>query len=100
MNGRKPKIILASIGGAAAILAGVLLLTGGSPPPSAQCRSQVAQIGAYQADARAINASNDVVSTSGMTQFSLDVNASGRLLRLTKREGCPLTGYPGGVTLK
>jgi hypothetical protein len=102
MSGRARKAILSTVAGvlAAVLVTGGLLLTRPPAPPSAQCQGQVTQISAYQAEAQAISDSNDAVSMGGLAKFSMDVAESGALLNLTKREGCPLTGYEGGATLK
>ena len=91
-----PKTGLLTTGAIA--LAFGLTACGSSPAPSAQCRSQVAQIAAYEADANSLTA--DVVSSDVASRFAADVKASGALLKLVAREGCPVTGYAGGVTLR
>jgi len=83
------RIIMAAL--AAAALAG--LAACGSAAPSAQCRSQFHQVGWYQSQARSIVNSDVVVSNGSIGQFNSDVNASGRLLKAMKSEGCPDGGY-------
>jgi len=65
----------------------------GTPAPSAQCRAQLRQVGAYQAEARALSNSSVVVSNGSLGKFNADVGASGRLLKMMKSEGCPDGGY-------
>jgi hypothetical protein len=51
----------------------------------------------WQADARAL--SNQIVSSQVVAQFEGDIAMSAAPLNRVKREGCPASGYPGGVNL-
>jgi hypothetical protein len=92
------------IAGIAAIAFGaavaVSLAVGRSPTPSAQCKAQVARIAVLENDAAAISSSSAVVSADAVTRFDADVFTSSVLLAQAKKEGCPVTGYPSGYTLK
>lgn len=70
-----------------------LMACGSQSPPSAQCRAQFQQVGAYQAEARALTNSTVASFNGNIGTFNRDVNEAGRLLRMMKSEGCPEGGY-------
>lgn len=82
-----------ALAAAGAGLAAGLMACGSPPPPSAQCRAQFQQVGAYLASAKALTNSSVATFNGNIDQFNADVNASRRLLRMMKSEGCPEGGY-------
>jgi hypothetical protein len=91
-------IALAAVIVIAAAVAFLLARTGS--PPSAQCKAQVARVALLENDAAAISGSGQVVSPGAISRFDADVLSASVLLRQAKKEGCPVTGYPGGYKLK
>jgi hypothetical protein len=96
MRVRRP--VVAGVVGAAAgaaLIAGVLTFAAASSqaPPSAQCRGQLHQVAAFQADAEAIQNSSVVVANGELARFNHDVDSASRLLKVMKSENCPNGGY-------
>jgi len=82
---------LAALAAGAALTAG--LAACGTAAPSAQCRSQLHQVAALQADANATQDGSVATANGSLGRFNHDVDASGHLLKVMKSEGCPEGGY-------
>lgn len=78
---------------AGAALAASLAACGGTAHPSALCVTQFHEVGALQAEARAISGSSTTFTASSYAQFNADVDHAGRLLKAMKAENCPDGGY-------